>query len=237
MKENAIKSINKFGKIGSVVVTIAKVLFIAAFIFTVLGAISFSIIPEDFIRFSGAGAGTVTVNVEAIGETLTKEQVAEINNSKNMGGGSVTLGNGSSKVILDEIKAEGNTITITGSGNADNFASLHDLVYVLIAALIALAVTIVSLFFAGFLCKAFKECESPFEENVINKMKNFAYSLIPWVILSSIVDSMFSSIMAGRFDVSLSLDIKMIIVVLIILALVQIFKYGAILQQESDETL
>ena len=35
----------------------------------------------------------------------------------------------------------------------------------------------------------------------------------------------------------LGIDLKMVFVILVILALTFIFKYGAILQQESDETL
>ena len=74
-------------------------------------------------------------------------------------------------------------------------------------------------------------------ENVIKKMRGFAYSLIPWVILNSTSRSMIDSLLNGKLNVQVSLDITMLIIVLIVLALVYIFQYGAMLQQESDETL
>ncbi len=43
--------------------------------------------------------------------------------------------------------------------------------------------------------------------------------------------------MNGVVNFQISIDIAMLIVVLVILALAYIFKYGAVLQRESDETL
>ena len=135
-----------------------------------------------------------------------------------------------------EMYTEGNSIFLSTSQTL-NTISAHNLVYCVAIATISMAMTVVSLFFAGFLCKAFKNCNSPFEENVIKKMQQFAYSLIPWVILTSISNSMINSLVSGKFNVNVSIDLTMLLVVLIILALAYIFKYGAVLQQESDETL
>lgn len=123
--------------------------------------------------------GTVIVNMEAIGRELTDEERDNINNGKTFGGDSLTYELNSNKVTLDQFSAEGNTIQISSTGTMTNSVSLRDLGYVLVTAVITIAMTLVSLFFAGFLCKAFKECQSPFEENVIKKMRGFAYSLIP----------------------------------------------------------
>ena len=68
-------------------------------------------------------------------------------------------------------------------------------------------------------------------------MKHLAVALIPWCIISSVSDSTFSSIVSGKPSFSLSVDLGMVLVVLVVLVLVYIFKYGAVLQQESDETL
>ena len=68
-------------------------------------------------------------------------------------------------------------------------------------------------------------------------MTSFAFSLIPWVFLSSLVNSVSNSITTGGPHVSLSINLGMILIILVIFALTLIFKYGAVLQQESDETL
>lgn len=68
---------------------------------------------------------------------------------------------------------------------------LKALTWPLIAALICMIMTLVTIHFIKNLCKEIKVCESPFSEGVITNIKRLAY----------------------------------------------IFRYGAVLQQESDETL
>ena len=97
---------------------------------------------------------------------------------------------------------------------------------------------LVTLFFVGALCKAFRYCESPFEENVIKKMQNLAISLIPWTIISSIAESFVTNLLnVGRFEFGIGVDFNVVLVIALIFVLVYIFKYGAVLQRESDETL
>ena len=107
----------------------------------------------------------------------------------------------------------------------------------MIGAWINLIVTMVTLWFIGALCKAIKNCDSPFSEDVIRKMKRFAYSLIPWCVVSSVANSAMSSMWSNHWDFNLSVNGNMVAVVLVVLALTYIFQYGAVLQQESDETL
>ena len=68
-------------------------------------------------------------------------------------------------------------------------------------------------------------------------MQNLAISLIPWTIVSSVSDSVVASYLQGGLQFQFNLDLSVALVVLIVFILVYIFKYGAILQQESDETL
>lgn len=235
MKEHAIQKINQMGKVGGIIITIAKVFCIIGLVLTLIGTIAVGCIPKNFVQLSGGGNATIEIDMSAINQSLSDEDRARINDGELIREGNVELS--ADGVQFDQMSADGNVITMSASGNAKEKISLHDLTYVLVMALVSVAMTVVSLFFAGFLCKAFKECESPFEENVIIKMRNFAYSLIPWVILGSMTESALTSVKSGRFDVNLSIDFTMLVIVLIILALVYIFKYGAILQQESDETL
>lgn len=237
MREQAIQKINGMGKVGGTLILIAKILFGIALALSMIGTIVMICIPRDFIRLQGSTSGTVIINMDAVGRELTDEERDNINNGKTFDGDTFTYGFSANKVTLDQFSAEDDTIRISSTDTLTNSISLRDLGYVLVTAVITIAMTLVSLFFAGFLCKAFKECQSPFEENVIKKMRGFAYSLIPWVILNSTSRSMIDSLLNGKLNVRISLDITMLIIVLIILALVYIFQYGAMLQQESDETL
>ena len=234
MREQAIQKINGMGKVGGILILIAKILFGIALALSMIGTIVMICIPRDFIRLQGSTSGTVIINMDAVGRELTDEERDNINNGKTFDGDTFTYELNANQLTLDQFSAEGNTIQISSTGTLTDSVSLRDFGYVLV---ITIAMTLVSLFFAGFLCKAFKECQSPFEETVIKKMRGFAYSLIPWVILNSISESMTDSLLNGKLNVQVSLDITMLIIVLIILALVYIFQYGAMLQQESDETL
>jgi hypothetical protein len=86
------------------------------------------------------------------------------------------------------------------------------------------------------LCKAFAKCNSPFDEEVIKKMRLFAISLIPWSVFSMLGNYMIAY-MSGSPKVNLSINIAVVFTIVVIFALTYIFRYGAVLQQESDETL
>lgn len=226
------------GKVGSIIITIAKVIGMIGLAGCLAGTILVGIMPKDLLTISAQGSGTIEVNLDAIGASISEEDMEKINSSDGLEDGSVKLdvsGNGVA-YNFTEMYAEGNSIFLSETQSTDS-VSVHDFVYALIIATITMAMSVVSLFFAGFLCKAFKTCRSPFEENVIKKMQQFAYSLLPWVILSSISKSMVNSLTSGSLDVNVTIDLTMVLIVLVILALSYIFKYGAVLQQESDETL
>ena len=61
---------------------------------------------------------------------------------------------------------------------------------------------------------------------------SFAY------FISSIADNFITNLInVGNFELGISIDIKVVLVIILIFVLVYIFKYGAVLQRESDETL
>ena len=67
--------------------------------------------------------------------------------------------------------------------------------------------------------------------------QNLAYSLIPWAFFTTVSDGMVTGMMTGKTQFNVGVDLGMVLVIVIIFALTYIFKYGAVLQQESDETL
>lgn len=87
------------------------------------------------------------------------------------------------------------------------------------------------------MCKALGSCTSPFEEDVTQRMIKFAKVFVVTVvyaIVSSFVES--AIVNAGtswKFDISF----WDVVLIAIVMMLVYVFKYGAVLQRESDETL
>lgn len=237
MKEEAIKKINTMGNVGWIISIIAKVILIIALIGMLLGTVAIAIIPNDFLKMSFAGTGCIEIDFGAMGVELTDAIRDSIMESIESGDAEMSVEMNGIVVKLDEAEASGDVVTFFGRGNGMKLFSIHNLLYVMVIGMITVGMSLVSVFFAGALCKAFKNCASPFDENVINKLKNFAYSLIPWVLLRSLTDSVMTSFMNGNVSFHISIDLAMLIVVLVILALAYIFKYGAVLQRESDETL
>lgn len=236
MKQDAISKINKMGEIATIITIIAKIFTIIALIGVFALTVAAVFIPKDFLTVSADNRFMVNIGFSSFGKMLTDEEVIQ--------------GRQEVEKILEEEAADGagysiNAIDINQDGiyldvsatmNNIDF-NLHSLVWVLFFALIYLVMTLVTLFFIGSLFKAFQNCKSPFEQNVIKKMKNLAYSLIPWTVLSSVSGTVIRSFFTKSFQMNVGIDLKIVMAVLIILALAYIFQYGAVLQQESDETL
>lgn len=235
MKQDAISKINKMGEVASIITVIAKIFIIIALIGVLISTVAMAIIPKDFLTVSGDSRIQVDINFASFGKMLTDEEVIqgrqEVENVLEEAADGADYSINAIDINHDSIYVD----VTTATNNID--FNLHNLVWVLLFCAFYLAMTLVTLFFIGFLFKAFQNCESPFEQNVIKKMRNLAFSLIPWTVLSSVSGTVIRSFFSKSFQISFGIDLKIVMVVLIILALAYIFQYGAVLQQESDETL
>ena len=231
MKSEAIQRINSFGKAGSIVVLIAKIFSFIGLAACLIASILFMVMPEDFIRLKFDGRVNVTTNLEIFGLTEEELNMPDLEEKINFEVGGTTYGATTVTVIND-----GKGLAVSSDAEMYEF-SLRNFMWVTLMGAVVVAVTIVVLFFAGALCKAFAKCETPFEENVIKKMQSLAISIIPMIVLSFVSEGVVGYVMSGFADFSMNINLTAFIVVLIILMLVQIFKYGAMLQRESDETL
>lgn len=67
-------------------------------------------------------------------------------------------------------------------------------------------------------------------------MSRFAVSLIPAVFMNMVCGGMWSSLFSGS-GFAMTVNLGSVMLVAVIFLLIAVFKYGALLQQESDETL
>lgn len=245
MKTQAIQKINKVGKISSVITLICKILVILGLVINLLGAIIWFQIPESAFKITTSEIMTVEMDFADAGIVLSEDELKDLQIDVSEDEWQVeTVHNGLVNGQL-ELVAEGRAYTPTDVTVTEDGAKIKmttgDVMFVMtdvmLVAAVMLIMTLVLLVFVGGLCKAFRDCTSPFEENVIKKMQRLAIALIPWTIISSLTDSIQTSVMSGAMQWSLSIDLGVVLVVLVVLVLVYIFKYGAVLQQESDETL
>lgn len=225
MKEQAIQKINAIGKVSSIIALIAKILVGIGLACTIIGAIICFMIPSSLVDVTTTGTTTVNVDFSSLGISLSEEEMKEAAASIE-----------EDEDSLAETIFEENSMKITGELEEYTF-NMRDAAWMVVMAAIVLLMTFITLVFISALCKAFRDCKSPFEENVIKKMQNVAVSLIPWSVISMSTESAANSLMNNKTNIVFSLNIGVILIILVVFVLVYIFKYGAVLQQESDETL
>ena len=235
MKENIISKINKLGKVTDIIIKIAKIITIIAMVAILIGTVVLAVLPKDFIKVDFSGEAVVEVDLNALGIDLSESNEQEIKEELlSSMDDEIELDGLDYKVTSAEIEDD---MFVYGASAQTRTVYLKNLCIPMIAAFIFMFAVLISLIFAGKMCKALKKCETPFEETVINAMQKFGYSLIPWALLSSVVESIMDSFMSGNINVVLNIDISLVLIVIAIIVLTYIFKYGAMLQQESDETL
>lgn len=256
MKEQAIQKINKVGKISAVVALVSKILVILGLVTCVASMVICLVLPKDLVKVTTVGNMVTEVNYEALGVDMLGISVADemqdwsdmqtmlengdkiqIETKQNgMMSGNLTISSTNEIYIPTNVNVENGRVTVDME-TPEVVITMRQICGLILVSTIATIMTLITIIFVEKLCKAFRDCQSPFEENVIKKMQNLAYVLIPWTLISGISESIMTSFMSNSLTFSVSLDVGVVLVVLIVLVLVYIFKYGAVLQQESDETL
>lgn len=236
-KENAIAKINKYGKIGKIITRIMLIVIGISMFATFISGIALQFLPEDIMTLNIGTQAELTVNPSLVSQDISEDVydnvIKAVNNSVIKGG----LNLGVISLKLDQAKRVDNKIVAYTNADNNGKVSLRKIGIAVLFAAFALVLTFISVIFGNKLCKAFEKCESPFSDDVISKMRKFAFSLIPWALYSSVPKYVVNSVFGNNLDTGISLDMNVIFAVLIILALTIVFKYGAILQKESDETL
>jgi len=222
MKNENIRKINTMGKAGKIITNILIVLISIIIFFTIIGGfVSISIIsspPNDIITVKGTGTAEITVDNSKIPfwvDRFVDDEMEEIN--IHMFG---------VKLNVDKIEDSNDVVKYNASYDVNNF-DIKDLAFIaplaIFFAALVMAAFLVSMIFAYRLSSAFANCSSPFDEIVIKRMKQFAFSLIPWAALKFV-------------DGVMGMTTAVVLVVLFLLA-AYIFSYGAQLQRESDDTI
>ena len=231
-KEKALKSINNIGKAGTVISTIMQILLIVGIVAVIIAGIVIMSIPKDMFEFRINSGGSIEFNMNSLPEGGVKlfsnnssDPTLDMNFSMNgidyKAVNTVVNGN---HVFAD---LEGNTNVINPSG----------LVIVLIAAAAILLLTMVVMIFIKKLCKSIRDCSTPFEQDVIKGLERCVWVLIPWVVVTGVAKNVMEGVLSGSRNLMFSVSLSTVLVILLLFGLTYVFKYGAELQTESDETL
>jgi hypothetical protein len=232
-KEIAIGKINKIGRVAGIITIIARIFVILGITGCILGTVAVALLPKNLISYKFEGGFHGYFDTTVLGGEEEQKAAQKIVDQANV---NIKL-NG---VDYDDVHFE-----ILDNGKVEMMAKAHahevdfrkSIMKVTVTGAVVCAFAIVSLTFLIILCRHFEHCTTPFSDEIIRSLKNFAYSLIPWVLIKTITNTIFSGSIMGSFDMDVTIDLSMVVIVLVILALAYIFSYGAVLQRESDETL
>jgi hypothetical protein len=242
-KEEAILKINKLGNVANIIVRICKIFVILGLTITLLGTVATMVLPKNLVKMDMGATAEITVDMSTFGVTFTEEDkeafASEANGrleTEEKDGHQITMSVNGSVYETEVIEMGDHSVRMRGT--VDTYTvTMGDLLFVMILGIVSLSALFVTLVFSGRLCRAFRDCESPFEETVVKNLTCLAYSLFPWVVMNSVFESLTESIFTNNVQLILGVDLGVVVVILLIFVLAYIFKYGAVLQQESDETL
>lgn len=216
-KNQNIRKINTLGKVCRILITITQV-------FTIIGIIVCIIVGIAAIPLS---TGELTVLGKADAQIVVEDgslldevvEVSETSLDEKIFNTTLKL------MIKDNGVIDGNRIyTIDAAIDNLNGGKIKFLFLATLASgILILALVFVVLVFAKKLASSLENCNSPFEPAVLDAMKKFGYSLIPYAV---------SKLLMGGISF-----IGTAVPVVVVLMFIWIFRYGAELQQESDETL
>ncbi len=240
MKEQVIGRLKNLGHVGQIITLIIKIIVIVALVvmiaLTILGGI---FIPQTEVRLGGTAEASFDLSSIGITEEDLESGTSYIGNMimDNVDGVDVSYSFNGSDYEPTDVTVEDGIVRVTLEGKDIGVITKQDLVHLLIWVDIYLALFLVSLIFFGRLCKSLHNCVSPFAPEVIDALRNFAFSLIPWIVVSTVLDTMASGLASGNMHFSFSINLGMLVLVILMFVLVRIFRYGAMLQQEADETI
>lgn len=226
MKENAILKINKMGKAGLIVTRIAMVILAVAFLGVLVVTMLMFTLPEDMVEAKVEGVASVRIRFPEGYSAPT--DIATV-------GENMALKVSGTEFRLTDARTEGQELFLSGSGSALLFR-LDTIRPALLSALVYVILTLVLTVFVGRLFQAFYVCATPFSQDVIKKMQQLAYAMIPWAAIGMAVDGI-CQVATGEGGFTFSVNLGYVAAILILLALAYVFKYGAMLQKESDGTV
>ena len=227
--ENIQTKVNKIGKAGKIVSIVLIVLLSIGAFALVLGGIACALLP-DAVEVSLKPVVDVKVDKSLMDKgnwELTQEALNEANGKVNEEFGGVIL------TKTDE----GLLVHVDPTEEGDGVYGIRDARKAIWAGLVSVASAIVTLVMFLKLSEAFRVCRTPFDEPVIQRMTTFAWTLIVCAGVSCLARASVGALLTGWQRISFNLNLAPVFTALIVFFLCMVFRYGAQLQREADETL
>ena len=229
------KKVNGIGLAGKIVSIVLIVCMALGCFGLLVGTIALAVVPKDAVRLTANTGLELSVKKSSIMITGV-DDMEDIDKALKLAGIDLELPD---EDIPVEFDTEGDSIVASIPPMHYEF-SASDLIPVLLTGLIRCACMLVIFIFLLRLSDAFRTCDSPFDAKVIKRMTVFAWVLLGGAVLMGVsftgrVEGM--GIVSGLGGLSYTTRFTPVLIALIVLFLTAVFRYGAQLQKEADETL
>ena len=238
--ENSIKrKVNRIGLVGQIVSIILIVSMALSCLTCIVFGVVLTCMPEDSLAIHLSADIDTT-----IGKTIFGKHFDEIAKS-------ISQEQANNQGFGARIDVTENELIIHEESEPIVFR-LTKIAPALFVKMLYFALLLVVCIFLKRLSDKFRQCDTPFDNDVIHRMTIFAWVLLGGSILSHIAlmasDILLVNALDFMSEVSLNINysismqefsagLPLVIIALIVLFLTMIFRYGAQLQKQSDETL
>lgn len=253
MNPKLLSNVNRFGKIGKMIMTLLLVVAIIITLLLATATIYVSTLPKDAVKVTITNHAEFKINKnifssvwsmltdgfsyasneapsgiadESDGKILPPENT-EINTELNFFDQSYAS---------ERLRSEGNKKIIEAISEPSEYHS-SDLMSLLIFATLLAASAAVTLFMLRKLFQVLCTCESPFCTDFVTKLRGFGYTLLPVTLFASIGETLAIRFLSAGEKTGISVQWGLLVAFAVTMCLVTVFRYGVQLQKESDETL
>ncbi len=231
MKPASIEKIHKFGKASYIV---ARVSFILSLIVTVLFSVitlPMLFLPSSMLKADVLNHTCVEVDISGFGDIpIDPDKIPIL--SENLADQHFEI-NGMPIVAAS---MDGSIITLEAQPEVTRL-SYATLSATILCTLMAIIAVLILVHYICRFCKGLRDCITPFDPALVASLEKLAWATLVIPIVTSLMSTLMTSSQVGSFQLELDVDAMVLVLVFSMFALSYIFKYGARLQQESDETL
>ncbi|MBR5873369.1 MAG: DUF2975 domain-containing protein [Oscillospiraceae bacterium] len=227
MKNEYVEKINKLGKVGHTVTRICSVMVTIALVCCIVATVLLALVPQNGVRI------TTSHNAE-IEMDMSNSIIPSLVGFDTDADGRFELDG----IKYDQFDITGTLTTQTAYAKSTPFTySLKDMMWVMLAGAIFCLLLVYAIKKISALFGIFKDCETPFTIQTADSFKNITIALIPVAVMSWVMEAVIKRVTTGVWDIVIGIDLTVVMVVVVMLMMSEIFRYGVMLQTESDETL
>lgn len=254
MNTKTLSQIHRFGKVGKIVMTLLLVAAIIATLLCGAAAIYVATLPEDAVKVSVTNHAQFKIN-ESCFSSVWNFLAKSAAYSSDQSPADALKDDADSHLLPEEntkldvqldffrqsyssatVRSENGGKIIDAESSPSEYCSRDFIVLLVFAALLCASLA-AALLLLQRLFKVLSVCESPFCADFVSKLRAFGYSLLPVALISSVGETLAVRFLTAGKGACVSVQWGVLVAFAVAMFLVTVFRYGAKLQKESDETL